>query len=96
MPANSAHYVAETWRAGDVLAHLVVPAWLVTRDPVLEPVAERAGVEALGLRLPLEERPDFFQGDVHVFGQAEEVVQIPALQALDDAAQLLGSDLIQG
>lgn len=68
----------------------------VALDPVLEPVAERVGIEPFGSRLSLEERPDLCEGYAHVLGQPEENVEIPAQRTLDDAARLLGPDLING
>jgi hypothetical protein len=44
----------------------------------------------------LKERSDVGDRQSGVLGQPEQVVEVSALHALDDAAELLGSDLLDG
>jgi hypothetical protein len=77
-----------------VFAHLGAPPLAVTLDTVLEALGEGAGFEVLGPSLAFEERPDLGKRQPGILGEPVEVVEVPALDALDDAAKLLGPDLL--
>lgn len=78
-----------------MLAHLCLPARLPLRHPLLEHVAEPFGVDAFAADLLLEHRP--YRFDIEIVGdeQLVQVEEVTRLQALDDAAELLGRDLVE-
>jgi hypothetical protein len=69
-----------------MLTHLVTPSVLVPFDAVLESVRERVGIDSHRTSFSLEEWSDLGKLDAYVLCQPEEVVEISALHALDDAA----------
>jgi len=77
----------------EVLAHLGAPPLAVAFNAVLEALGESAGVEVLGPSFACEERSTS-ASDSAASSVSRTVVEVPALDALDDAAELLGADLL--
>ena len=94
LAADNADDVVEAGWVGEVLAHLGAPPLAVAFNAVLEALGESAGVEVLGPSFACEERSDLGERQCGVLGESEQVVEVPALDALDDAAELLGADLL--
>ena len=86
MSPDGSNYIVEAWWIGYMFAHFGVPPSFVPVDPVFEPITEASWVETFGPGLPLEERNDLVQNNALVFGQPPKIVQIAALDTLDDAA----------
>lgn len=96
MATDDAHDVVKAGRVGQVLAHLGAPSLAVAFYAVFEPRGEGAGVDVLGPSFALEERSDLGDRQGGVLGEPEQVVEVAALHALDETAQLLGPDLLDG
>jgi hypothetical protein len=94
--ADSADECLELRRvAGHMVGKLVRPAGLVLRKSLLKPRREEARVKLPMLRLAFEQRPDEARVQTADDEQLVYVVEVAALQALDDTAQLLGRGLFK-
>ena len=96
MPAYNTHDVVESWRIGKVVGHFLAPSALVTIDPISELVGERRRIQTFCSRLLLEQRKYFTERHTHVFDKSKDVVQISTFDPLDNAAQLLCRNLVNG
>ena len=94
MSAHHPYDIVESGWVGKVFRHFAIPAQPVSSDPVLESVGERAGIEVLRLSLPFEQPTHLRERHLHVIHEPVEIVDVSALNALDDASELLGGDLL--
>ena len=95
MATDDADDVVKAGRVGQVPAHLGAPS-LAVAFYGSEPRGEGAGVDVLGPSFALEERSDLGDRQGGVLGEPEQVVEVAALHTLDETAQLLGPDLLDG
>lgn len=77
-----------------MLGHLGAPPFGIARDAILEPLGEGIRIETLRPSLLLEERSGLREREPQVLSQTKEVIKVATLNALNDAAELLGSDLL--
>ena len=94
MPTHDANDVVETRRICNMLWHLLLPPKLVSIEAVLESLLERRRIDSLRFRLAFEERANLCEIHSYILHEPEDVVDVTALDALDDAAQLLRGDLL--
>lgn len=93
MAADDAADLLEAGWIGEVFVHLGGPPLGVSRNAVTEPLGEGLGVEVSKPSLAFEELSDVSDDQLGVLGQSVQVVEVAALHALDNASELLGSDL---
>ena len=94
-PTHDPDDVLQPGRVGEVLTHLAVPALLVALDPVLESLGENRRIEFFDPHLALEQPADVAEVDLQVRRQPHQVIEVAALDPLDDAAELLSGNLVQ-
>jgi hypothetical protein len=96
VPPYNTHYVVELWWFGKMVGHLSAPSALVPIDPISKLVGERRRIQTFCCRLLLEQQAYFTERHTHVFDKSKDVIQISTFDTLDDAAQLLCRNLVDG
>lgn len=96
VPTNHTHHVVELRWLSKMIGHLSAPSVFVTNDAISEFVGERRRIQTFCFRFLLEQQAYFIERHAHVFDKSKDVVQISTLHALDQAAQLLGRNLVEG
>ena len=66
-------YVEVGWIVRKVLAHLFVPAALVLRKSILEPLREEIGIQIFGFHLSFEQWTNVGKVDAEIFHQLKEI-----------------------
>jgi hypothetical protein len=95
MSAHNPDDVIDPRGISKVVGHFAVPAEFVTRQPALKSISKRTGNETLRRCFTSEERSHISERHVPVFDQPEDVVEIPALNALDHTTELLRRELFE-
>ena len=79
----------------NVSTHFIRPSTFILNDPFLKPASEESRIKTLGPSLLLEERTHFSKNDAQGVGQLKEVVQVPTLEPLNHAPQLLCCNFVK-
>jgi hypothetical protein len=93
MSSHETNTIIKAGRIREVLRHLRSPSILVSVLAILESISEDRGINALGFAFPLEQWTDFPERESQVIDKPKKVIQITTVDTLDNATQLLGSDL---